>query len=423
MNVVGSLVLAALIGEFGLRVLSETLNLKAAGAGIPTALRDTFDPRRYRRTRDYLQARTRLGWASGAFFLALTLAFWFGGGFRILDEWVRTVGVGPLPSGLLYIGTIVLARSLLAVPFQAFAVFVIEERFGFNRTRLSTFLSDGLKALALSLLLGGPLLVGVLALFEYAGPYAWAYCWALAALFMFAVQFIAPRWIMPLFNTFSPLPEGALRTAIFEYARSIRFPLENVFIMDGSRRSTKGNAFFTGFGKHRRIALFDTLTQTHTVPELIAVLAHETAHYKKGHVLKTLVFEMIHIGVLLFLFSLLVRLPVLHETFLVERPSVYASLVFFTLLLQPAELILGVIMNRVSRAHEMEADHFAVETTGTKSAFVNALKKLSADNLSNISPHPLYVALNYSHPPLLARIRAIEAIPCGSHQKCADHSS
>ncbi len=216
---------------------------------------------------------------------------------------------------------------------------------------------------------------------------------------------------MPLFNTFAPLAEGELRTAIFAYARSIRFPLENVFIMDGSRRSTKSNAFFTGFGQHRRIALFDTLTQAHPIPELIAVLAHETGHYKKNHILKRLALELIHSAALLFVFALLSRLPILYEAFFVERPSVYAGLVFFTLLIQPAELILGVLMNRVSRAHETEADRFAVETTGAKSALVSALKKLSADNLTNISPHPLYVALNYSHPPLQERIRAIEAIP------------
>jgi STE24 endopeptidase len=413
MNALGLIALVALIGEFGLRALSEALNLRAARAALPPAFRDAYDPLRYDRAREYLRARTRLGWVSSAFFLALTIAFWLGGGFRILDDWVRGFGLGPVPSGLLYIGTLALARALLGVPFQTVAVFVIEKRFGFNRTRPTTFLTDGLKALLLSLLIAGPLLSGVLALFEYAGPLAWAYGWALAALFALVIQLIAPRWILPLFNTFSPLPEGELRAAIFAYARSLRFPLENVFVMDGSRRSTKSNAFFTGFGKHRRIALFDTLIQAHTTPELIAVLAHETGHYKKKHVLKMLALGMLHTGALLFVFSLVVRLPALFEAFFVERPSVYAGLIFFALLLRPAELVAGVLMNRVSRGHELEADRFAVETTGTRGALVTALKKLSADNLASLSPHPLYVALNYSHPPLQERIRAIEAIPGG----------
>ena len=423
MTVIGTVVLAALIGEFSLRVLAETLNLKAARAEVPPGFRDAYDPQRYACARDYLRARTRLGWGSGAFFLTLTVAFWLGGGFRYLDERVRAIDLGPVPTGLLYIGVILLARSLLAVPFRAWAVFVIEERFGFNRTRLKTFAADGLKALLLSALLGGPLLAGVLALFEYAGAFAWGYCWALAALFMFGTQVFAPRWILPLFNTFSPLSEGELRSAIFDYARSIRFPLENVFVMDGSRRSTKSNAFFTGFGKHRRIALFDTLIEAHTIPELIAVLAHETGHYQKRHVQKRLAFSLIHTGVLLFIFSLLIRQPIFYETFLVQRPSVHVGLVLFAVLLPPFELLAGMLINRWSRAHELEADRFAVETTGAGRELVNALKRLSADNLANISPHPLYVALNYSHPPLRERIRAIEAIPCTPHRKCMDRTS
>jgi STE24 endopeptidase len=413
MNLIATIIVAALVFEFGLRLLSEALNLKTAACEMPEDFKGVYDEPRYARSQAYLRAQTRFGWVSGAFFLALTLAFWFGGGFRFLDDGVRSLGLGPVLSGLIFVGALSLGRGVLAVPFRLYAVFVIEERFGFNRMSLKTFLADGVKSLALSVLMGAPLLAGVLALFEHAGPGAWAYAWALAAVFMVGLQFIAPRFILPLFNKFSPLDEGELRTAIFDYARSLRFPLENVFVMDGSRRSTKSNAFFTGFGRHRRIALFDTLIRAHTTPELIAVLAHETGHYQKKHVLKTLALGLIHTGAVLFAFALAAGRPALFEAFQIEQPSVYAGLVFFAFLLQPVELVLGVFLNRLSRSRELEADRFAVETTGDKASLANALKKLAADNLSNLCPHPLHVALNYSHPPIQARIRAIEVLPAG----------
>ena len=411
MNTLGIVVLTALVLEFALRRLAEALNLGSASIEVPEAFKGFYNSQRYARAQAYLKARTRFAWVSSAFFLAATLAFWLCGGFGVLDEWVRSLGAGPVVSGLIYVGVLLAVRSALAVPFQAYSVFVIEDRFGFNRTRLRIFLTDGLKALVLSVLIGAPLLAGVLALFEHAGPRAWLYGWALTVAFMVGIQFLAPRVILPLFNTFTPLEAGELRAAILRYARSIRFPLENVFVMDGSRRSTKSNAFFTGFGKHRRIALFDTLIRAHTIPELVAILAHETGHYRKKHVLKSLAFGAGYSGVLLLAFTFAPQCPILFEAFFVDRPSVYAGLVLFSLALQPFELMLGLMLNLVSRAHERQADRFALETTHDKEALVNALKKLSADNLSNLSPHPLHVALNYSHPPILERIRAIEACP------------
>ena len=410
MNLVGIFILIALIIEFGLHRLAEALNLRSASAKVPDAFKDLYDPQRYARAQDYLRVRTRFAWISSTFFLAATLVFWLGGGFGFLDDGVRSLGHGPILSGLIYVGALWLGRSLLGIPFQAYSVFVIEERFGFNRTNLKTFLTDGVKAAIVSVLIGAPLLSGVLALFEHAGSWAWFYGWMLAVVFLVGIQFVAPRLILPLFNTFTPLEQGKLREAIFHYAHSIRFPLENVFVMDGSRRSTKSNAFFTGFGKHRRIALFDTLIRAHTIPELVAILAHETGHYRKKHVLKNLAFSVILSGALLCAFSFALRSPVLFEAFGVEQPSVYVGLILFSLLLQPVMLLLGLLLNLVSRGQEREADRFAVETTHDKSALVSALKKLSADNLSNLSPHPLYVALSYSHPPIQQRIRSIEDI-------------
>ncbi len=414
MNLLSILILTALVFEFALHRLSEALNLKSASAEVPDAFKDLYDSQRYARAQDYLKMRTRFAWFSSSVFLAATLAFWLGGGFGLLDDGVRSLGHGPIPSGLIYVGVLLLGRSILAVLFQAYYVFVIEERFGFNRTDLKTFVADRVKALVVSVLIGAPLLAGVLALFEVAGSQAWLCAWALAVFFTTAIQFVAPRFILPLFNKFTPLDEGELRAAIFRYARSIQFPLEKVFVMDGSRRSTKSNAFFTGFGKHRRIALFDTLVRAHTIPELVAILAHETGHFRKKHVLQNLAFAAVHSGLTFFAFSLVLRSPIFFDAFWVGQSSVYAGLVLFSLLLRPFELLLGILLNIVSRAHEREADRFAVETTDDRGALVSALKKLSADNLSNLSPHPLHVVLCYSHPPIQQRIRAIEDIPAAS---------
>jgi hypothetical protein len=304
MNLIGFLILAALVFEFVLHRLSEALNLRSASALVPAAFKELYDSTRYARAQDYLRARTRFAWISSGVFLAATIAFWLGGGFGLLDGGVRSLGHGPILSGLIYVGALWIGRSIIAVPFQAYTVFVIEERFGFNRTNFRTFLADGVKALVLSVLIGAPLLAGVLALFEHAGPWAWLYGWALAVFFMAGIQFVTPRFILPLFNKF--------------------------------------------------------------------------------------------------------------EAFFVEQPSVYAGLVLFSLLLRPFDLLLSLLLNRVSRSHELEADRFAVETTNDRNALVSALKKLSADNLSNLSPHPLHVALSYSHPPIQQRIRSIENIPAAS---------
>jgi STE24 endopeptidase len=230
---------------------------------------------------------------------------------------------------------------------------------------------------------------------------------------MLGVQYIAPTWIMPLFNRFEPLPAGQLRDAITQYAASIDFALDNIFVMDGSKRSTKSNAFFTGFGRHRRIVLFDTLIENHSVDELVAVLAHEMGHYKERHILKNLIVGMLQAGIMFYLLSFFISYPGLFKAFYMDQVSVYAGLVFFGLLWAPLDGIIGLGMQAVSRHHEYAADRFAVETGPNGQALVVALKKLSVDNLSNLQPHPLYVFLHYSHPPVLNRIEAIEKLEAG----------
>jgi STE24 endopeptidase len=269
---------------------------------------------------------------------------------------------------------------------------------------------DLAKGLVLSALLGGPLLAGILALFQYSGEFAWLYCWIVTSAFTLIVQFIAPTWIMPLFNKFTPLGAGELKDAILSLAQSVNFSLQDVYVMDGSKRSSKTNAFFTGFGKHKRIALFDTLVAKHTVPELVGVLAHEIGHYKKKHIVQGIVISILHMGLLFFLLSVFIGNRGLFDAFFMEHISVSAGLVFFGLLYTPLEFIISILLHIISRAHEFEADRFAAEATHQPQSMIDALKKLSVDNLSHLTPHPFYIFLNYSHPPVLERIRAIRSL-------------
>jgi STE24 endopeptidase len=408
MNIIALIILLAIVFDFILNGIADYLNLKNLRNDLPEAFQGVYDSDRYRKSQQYLKANTRFGWVTGSFNVFLILIFWFGKGFPLLDEWVRSFNCAPVITGLLYMGILIAIKALLSLPFSIYATFVIEERFGFNQTTWPVFLMDLLKGVFLAILLGTPLLAGVLAFFEYAGPNAWLYCWIAVTLYMLGVQFIAPTWIMPLFNKFTPLEDGELKSAILSYAGSINFPIENVYVMDGSRRSRKSNAFFTGFGRHRRIVLFDTLINQHSVGELLAVLAHEMGHYKKHHILQGMVLGILQMGIMLFLLSIFISYQGLFDAFYMPYKSVYAGLIFFGMLYSPLGFFIGIFMQMLSRRNETEADRFSVATTQDPDSMVAALKKLSMHNLSNLLPHPLYVFLNYSHPPVLERIREIK---------------
>lgn len=407
MNTIAIIILAAIIFDFALNSLADYLNLTMLRNDLPDAFREVYDPDRYRKSQRYLKVNTRFGWVTATFNLTVILVFWFAKGFPLLDEWVRSFNYGPVITGLIYMAILLLFKGLLSLPFSLYATFVIEERFGFNQTTWTTFVEDLAKGLLLAVLLGAPLLAGILAFFVHAGTNAWWYCWIAVTIYMLGVQFIAPTWIMPLFNKFTPLEAGELKSAILSYAGSINFPIENVYVMDGSRRSSKSNAFFTGFGKHRRIVLFDTLIKRHTTGELLAVLAHEMGHYKKKHILQTMVLGILQMGIMLFLLSLFISNQGLFDAFYMPQKSVYAGLIFFAMLYSPLDFFIGLFMQMLSRRNETAADRFSAETTHDPQSMVAALKKLSVHNLSNLMPHPFYVFLNYSHPPVLQRIRQI----------------
>jgi STE24 endopeptidase len=410
MNIIATIILATIVIDFILNAWADYLNLKMLQPELPQSFKDVYEPQQYRKSQEYLRVNTRFGWITGTFNVVLILVFWFAKGFPLLDQWVRSWDLGPISSGLMFIGVLAIFKAILAIPFSIYATFVIEERFGFNKTTWATFMLDMLKGTLLAILLGTPLLAGVLAFFEYAGVYAWIFCWIAVTLYMLGVQFIAPTWIMPLFNKFTPLDSGELKSAILSYANSIKFPLENVYVMDGSRRSSKSNAFFTGFGKHKRIALFDTLIKQHTTNELLAVLAHEMGHYKKKHIMLSIILGILQTGLMLFLLSFFISYQGLFEAFYMDYTSVYAGLIFFAMLYSPLDFFIGMLMQMFSRRNETQADRFAVETTGDPQAMTDALKKLSAHNLTNLTPHSFYVFLNYSHPPVLQRINNINGV-------------
>lgn len=409
MNTYALVILAALLIDFLLRLISSALNLSGLRAKLPAEFHDVYDAEKYRNSQNYVHALTRFQGFADVFNLVITLGFWFLGGFRFLDQKVRAWEVGPILEGLLYIGVLAAAMAILSIPLNVYRTFVIEERFGFNKTTAKTFIFDLLKGIVLTGIIGGCLLAAILGLFQHAGQYAWLWCWMASALFALFLQCIAPTWIMPLFNRFTPLEEGELREAIESYAATARFPLQNIFVMDGSKRSSKSNAFICGFGKYKRIALFDTLISNHPVNELVAVLAHEIGHFKKKHIRDGVILSIMELALMFFLMSIFLSRQGLFEAFFVEETSIYVGLVLFSLLYSPLQLILSILLHLWSRKNEYEADRFAAQSINDPEDMVKVLKKLAADNLSNLTPHPFHVFVNYSHPPMLARIKAIRS--------------
>lgn len=410
MNIYAIIILATIAVDFVLDLVSNYLNLKSLSKELPDEFEVVYDEETYAKSQEYTKTQTRFGFITGGFDLVVLLGFWFSGGFNWLDEIVRAWGFGELVTGLLYIAVLMVAKSVISLPFSIYSTFVIEERFGFNKTTPKTFVSDLVKGLGLGLLIGMPLLAGILAFFMYTGDLAWLYAWIAITLFSLVMQYVAPTWIMPLFNKFTPLEDGELRTAIEEYTDKVDFPLQGLFVIDGSKRSSKSNAFFTGFGKNKRIALYDTLIENHTNDELVAVLAHEIGHYKKKHIIKGMITSVIQTGAMLFVLSIFLQAEGLFDAFYMDEMSVHAGLIFFGMLYAPIDMILSIFMQISSRKHEYEADEFAATTTGKPEDMIATLKKLSKDNLSNLTPHPFYVFLNYSHPPALQRIKAIREI-------------
>jgi STE24 endopeptidase len=403
-------ILLILIIRYLLDLVSDWLNVRHVSTELPTEFKGYYDAEKYRQSQNYLRENTRFGICVDTLQTLITIVFVLVGGFNFVDRIAIGLGQGPILTGLVFAGILIFASKILSLPFSIYNTFVIEEKYGFNKTTPKTYLLDIIKSLILIALIGGIVFAAVLWFFEKTGNLAWIYCWVAITLFQIFFMFIAPVVIMPIFNKFVPLGEGELRTAIENYAKAQNFKMKGIFKMDGSKRSSKSNAFFTGFGRLRRIVLFDTLIERHSVNELVSILAHEMGHYKKKHIIQAIARSVIVMGLTLFLLSLFIENEQLFAAFKMEHLSVYASLFFFGFLYTPIAMLIGLVENIISRKNEYEADAFAVETYGDADAMINGLKKLSVDNLSNLTPHPFKVFLSYSHPPVLERIKAIRFI-------------
>lgn len=409
MNIYLIIILATIIINFLLDKYSDYLNIKNLSPELPEKFKDVFDKDKYKKSQEYTKVRTKFGFISSIYSLLILLSFWFSGGFELLDQYLIPLIDNTLFRGVCYIFILILGQSILSIPFSLYSTFVIEERFGFNKTTWKTYLGDTIKSLLLGILIGAPVLYLVLFLLSEFSDYAWLYAWGATTLISLLMTYIAPIWIMPLFNKFTPLEDGDLKDMIFDYAQKVDYPLTNLYVMDGSKRSSKSNAFFTGFGKNKKIALFDTLIEKHTNEELLAILAHEIGHYKHKHITKSMILSIVHMGVIFFLLTLFLHNQELYSAFYMTNTSIYAGLIFFGMLYSPVESILSIFESISSRKNEYQADKYAKDTTGSSEHMISALKKLSEHNLSNLTPHPFYVFLNYSHPPVLKRIEALEA--------------
>jgi STE24 endopeptidase len=409
-NLLFWVILAANVGMYLLDSVANWLNLRALKPEIPAEFQGVYDRDEYRRFLDYTAATSRFERVEATWDIATLLAFWLAGGYGWLDGLVRGQHVAFIWSGLLYLGALYLGKWLLGLPLEIYETFRIEERFGFNKTNAKTFIADQFKSLLLSAILGGGLLALILAILEKGGAAAWLYAWAAAAVLLIAMVYAAPALILPLFNKMTPLEQGELRSRIMDCASNLGFPLAEISVMDGSRRSTKANAFFTGIGGTKRVVLYDTLIKNHSTDELVAVLAHEIGHFKLRHIVKHIFGSILNIGIFLFLAQWLIHWPGLFAAFGVAQPSIYVGLALFLILYGPLSRILGIVRGAQSRKHEFEADHYAAKNTGLPHALAEALKKLSRNNLGNLAPHPLHVVLYHSHPPVLARVRELERV-------------
>lgn len=400
------LILVIITFSFVAGKLLDFLNLKVQKTRVPEPMKDYYDQEKYKKSQEYLRVNTRFSFWSSLFSFALSFSVLSMGLFGWLDSLLRANIENQLALSLSFFGVIFILSDILGIPFQLYGTFVIEEKFGFNKITPSLFVKDKLKGYLLSIILGAPLLGLLIYLIQNFGPDFWIYFWIAVALFTLFMNLFYTTLILPLFNKLSPLEEGDLRKAIEEYSRKVGFPLKNIFVIDGSKRSRKANAFFSGFGKQKKVVLYDTLIENHSVEELVAVFAHEVGHYKKKHIILGYLSSTIQVGLTLFIMSYLIFNENLSLALGGSELAIHLNLVAFAILFSPISSVTGLLMNLVSRRNEFEADRYAAHTYNGES-LTTALKRLSADNLSNLEPHPAYVFFHYSHPPLLKRIEAI----------------
>ena len=397
-----------LIAKFAIDTVLDYLNAKKFKDPIPMELADVYDEAAYSKSQLYKRTNYSFGLLSSLFSLLLTLGFLWFGGFEWVDTFVRGFATEPITMALLFFGLIILGSDLIMLPFSYYRTFVIEEKFGFNKSSRKLFFLDKIKGWGMLAVLGGGMLAGIIWFFEWAGTSFWLYAWGLIALFSIVMNLFYSRLIVPLFNKQTPLEDGPLKDKIQGYARKVGFELKNIFVIDGSKRTTKANAYFSGFGKEKRVTLYDTLINELNENEIVAVLAHEVGHYKKNHIVVNPTTSILVTGITLYLLSLFVNNPEVAMAIGVKIPSFHAALIGFGILYSPISELTGLAMNNLSRKFEYEADNYAKETYEA-TPLISSLKKLSRNSLSNLTPHPAYVFMHYSHPPLIDRVRNLRA--------------
>lgn len=399
-------ILAIVVADYIVEQVLDYLNLKANRGEIPEVMKGYYDEEKYQKSQQYHRTTSRFSFITSGISIAVALIMLISGGFGWLDSVLRPMIDNELLLSLSYFGVLFIASDIIGIPFSIYSTFVIEERFGFNKTTPKTFVMDKIKGYLLTIIIGGLVLSILLWLVQTLGENFWWYFWIVVALFIFVTNMFYTSLILPLFNKLTPLEDGELKQAIEAYSKKINFPLDNIYVIDGSKRSNKANAFFSGIGKKKKIVLYDTLINNHSIEELVAVLAHEVGHFKKKHIILGFVLSILQVGLMLFVLSLLVFNESLSMALGAGQMSIHVNLIAFTILYSPISKITGVLMNMLSRNNEYEADEYARNTYNGEQLQV-ALKKLSVDNLNNLYPHSAYVFMHYSHPPLLKRLAAM----------------
>jgi STE24 endopeptidase len=412
-NFMSVVILVGIFVLWKLELAATLLNIKAFPSSVPRPLEGLMSTGKLEEARRYLGVNARFGIIQSTVSLAVLLTFWALGGFAGLDGFSRSLTGSPVAAGLIFLSLLFLGQSVISLPFSIYETFVIEQKFGFNRSTPATFIKDRLIGLLLAGIIGLPLGAAVLWIFGNVA-HAWLWAWAVVTAFQLILTYLAPSWIMPLFNKFTPMADGELKQDIEALGEKCGFPLTGVFVMDGSKRSTKANAFFTGLGKRKKIALFDTLVDKSSRPELLGVLAHEIGHFRCGHIKQRLAVGILQTAVIFYLLGLATDpdgkfARLLFDAFGVKQITPQVGIVLFSILLEPISKLLGVLANAWSRRHEFEADAYAAKVTGDGGALGEALKKMTADHLSHPTPAPLRVWLDYSHPPLVQRLEALRA--------------
>ncbi len=405
-EIILSIIITIVVISYLFDQLLDYLNLKAQRTDIPDEIESFYNKEKYLKSLEYQKVQARFSFITAAFSFLLSLAMLVFGGFGWIDGLLRTAITHEILLALTFFGVIMIASDLLTLPFQWYSTFVIEEKFGFNKTTLKTFITDKLKGYLLGAIVGGGLLALLIYLIKTIGPDFWVWFGSIAAVFILLVNMFYASLILPLFNKLTPLADGDLKTAIEAFARKVNFPLDNIFVMDGSKRSAKANAFFSGIGKKKKIVLYDTLINNHTTEELVAVLAHEVGHFKKKHIIWSYLISIVQVYFILFVLSKMIFTQNLSLALGGTQHAIHLNLIAFGILFSPISGITGLLMSLLSRKNEFEADAYARETFDGV-ALANALKKLSVDTLSNLYPHPWYVFFHYSHPPLLQRLNAL----------------